>query len=340
MVSVSIIIPVYNVEKYIKRCIESVLAQTMKDFELILIDDGSPDKCGKICDEYAKRDSRICVIHKKNEGVSVARNTGLDLANGKFVVFLDSDDEVKSDYIETLLQADEDIDLVVCGIEKRNMERKPIANTKVLSRTVEAITVQEIIKMDQEKTLSYVFAKRFKNEVLQNRKIRFNSELSLGEDTLFVVDYLYHCESIRFLENELYIYYEYGGGTLSSVDENYVEKLEKANRLIDDSLEKRWKIVDNPEWKKRMWSVYHYTIFYILKSSEIKGWNKIKRLQKILKRKSIKEYLKNIDFYMEDESKIVRRVIASRNGYLIVLFWILQEYRNGKGKRLDEHIIC
>lgn len=328
MVSVSIIIPVYNVEKYIKRCIESVLAQTMKDFELILIDDGSPDKCGKICDEYAKCDSRICVIHKKNEGVSVARNTGLDLANGKFVVFLDSDDEVKSDYIETLLQADEDIDLVVCGIEKRNMEWKPIANTKVLSRTVEAITVQEIIKMDQEKTLSYVWAKRFKNEVLQSKKIRFNSDLSLGEDTLFVADYLYHCDSIRFLENESYIYYEYGSGTLSSVDENYVEKLEKANRLIDESLEKRWKITDNPEWKKRMWSVYHYTIFYILKLSEIRGWEKIKRLHKILKRKPIEEYLQNIDFYMADESKIVRHIIASRNGYLIVLFWMLQEYRN------------
>lgn len=333
MTLVSIIIPVYNVERYIKRCIDSVLAQTMKDFELILVDDGSLDKCGQICDEYAKCDSRINVVHKENEGVSAARNTGLDLAKGKYVVFLDSDDEVKKNYIETLLQAEEDIDLVVCGIEKRNKERKTIANTKVFSRTVEVITVQEIIKMDQERTLSYVVAKRFKNEVLQNKKIRFHSDLSLGEDTLFVADYLYHCERIRFFENELYIYYKYGSGTLSSVDENYVEKLEKANRLIDASLEKRWEITDNLEWKKRMWSVYHYTIFYILKKSEIKGWKKIERLQNILRRKSIEEYLQNIDFYMADESKIVRRVIASRNAYLIALFWILQEYRNGRGKR-------
>ena len=331
MTLVSIIIPVYNVEKYIRRCIDSVLVQTMKDFELILIDDGSPDKCGDICDEYAKCDSRINVVHKENEGVSAARNTGLDLAKKKYVVFLDSDDEIEKDYIETLLQVDEDIDLVVCGIEKRNKERKCIINTKVVSRTVEVITTQEIIKMEQEKTLNFIYAKRFKNEVLQNKKIRFNPELSLGEDTLFVTDYLYYCECIRFLEDELYIYYVYGSGTLSSVDDNYVEKLEEANRLIEDSLRKRWEITNNSEWKKRMWSVYHYTIFYILKSTEIKGWNKIKGLQKILKRKSIKGYLKNIDFYMSDESKIIRRIIATRNAYLIFLFWRLSEYKKRKG---------
>ena len=88
----SIIVPVYNVEKYIERCIKSILNQSFTNFELILVDDGSPDNCGKICDEYKKKDSRIKVIHKKNGGLSDARNAGLNIATGKYIGFVDSDD--------------------------------------------------------------------------------------------------------------------------------------------------------------------------------------------------------------------------------------------------------
>ena len=98
----SVIVPVYKVEKYLDRCIGSILAQTFSDFELILIDDGSPDNSGQICDEYAGKENRIHVIHKENGGVSTARNAGLDIAPGKFIVFVDSDDEVASNYLEIL----------------------------------------------------------------------------------------------------------------------------------------------------------------------------------------------------------------------------------------------
>ncbi|WP_051536458.1 glycosyltransferase family 2 protein [Ruminococcus flavefaciens] len=100
---VSIIIPVYNVEKYLCDCVDSVINQTYKDLEIILVDDGSPDRCGEICDEYAKRDSRIIVIHKKNGGLSDARNAGLIASHGEFIYFLDSDDYIKSDAIEKVL---------------------------------------------------------------------------------------------------------------------------------------------------------------------------------------------------------------------------------------------
>lgn len=89
---VSIIVPIYKVEKYIYKCINSILGQSLTEFELILVDDGSPDRCGDICDEYAKKDKRIKVIHKENGGLSDARNSGLDVATGKFVAFIDSDD--------------------------------------------------------------------------------------------------------------------------------------------------------------------------------------------------------------------------------------------------------
>lgn len=109
MSRISVIVPVYKVEKYIHRCVNSILAQTFTDFELILVDDGSPDNCPEICDEYAKKDSRILVIHKANEGVSSARNTGLDWvfanSDSEWISFVDSDDWIHKDYLEILLTA-------------------------------------------------------------------------------------------------------------------------------------------------------------------------------------------------------------------------------------------
>lgn len=100
---VSVIVPVYKVEPYLHRCVDSILSQTYTHLEIFLVDDGSPDNCGKICDEYAKKDSRIKVIHKHNSGQSDARNTGIDNMTGEWVVFVDSDDMLMTDYVETLL---------------------------------------------------------------------------------------------------------------------------------------------------------------------------------------------------------------------------------------------
>ena len=111
----SIIVPVYNVEKYLARCIDSILAQTFTDFELILVDDGSPDNCGKICDEYAGKDPRIIVIHKENGGVSSARNHGLDIARGEYLTFIDPDDEITFNTFASnidVLEDDRDIDFI------------------------------------------------------------------------------------------------------------------------------------------------------------------------------------------------------------------------------------
>ena len=101
---VSIIVPIYNVEQYISKCIESILAQTYRDFELILVDDGSPDMCGTICDEYARTDSRVYVIHQENKGLSAARNAGISLAKGEYISFIDGDDYVEKDFFERIIR--------------------------------------------------------------------------------------------------------------------------------------------------------------------------------------------------------------------------------------------
>lgn len=120
MPKISVIVPVYKVEAYLGCCIDSILDQTYADFELILVDDGSPDNCGAICDEYAAKDSRIVVIHQPNCGVAVARNAALRAASGEYLTFVDSDDWVDPDYLEYLLHAAEsaDADMAMCGVEK------------------------------------------------------------------------------------------------------------------------------------------------------------------------------------------------------------------------------
>ncbi|EGP5489252.1 glycosyltransferase, partial [Enterococcus faecium] len=118
MCEISIIVPVYKVEPYLRKCVDSILAQTFTDFEVILVDDGSPDNSGKICDEYASKDSRVRVIHKKNGGLSSARNAGIDVARGKYLGFVDSDDYIEKDMYELLYDniVKEQADLSICGI--------------------------------------------------------------------------------------------------------------------------------------------------------------------------------------------------------------------------------
>lgn len=115
MAELSVIIPIYNVESYLKNCLESVINQTFGDLEIILIDDGSPDHCGEICDEYAKRDSRIRVLHKQNEGLPSARNDGINMATGKWIAFVDSDDWLELDIYEKAIEAGNkyDVDILL-----------------------------------------------------------------------------------------------------------------------------------------------------------------------------------------------------------------------------------
>lgn len=119
---ISIIVPVYKVEPYIHKCVDSILAQTFKDFELILVDDGSPDNCGQICDEYAQKDSRVKVIHKENGGVSSARNVGIDTALGEYITFIDPDDIIEQNMYQVLFEhaIKYSADIVVCPIRSFN----------------------------------------------------------------------------------------------------------------------------------------------------------------------------------------------------------------------------
>lgn len=137
---ISIIVPIYNVEKYLNKCIDSIINQEYKNLEIILVDDGSPDNCGRICDEYKGKDSRIKVIHKKNGGLSSARNAGLDIATGDYIGFVDSDDYIEPSMYSKLLQAmtEEKCPLAICGTtyvfeDGKRIEKTPAGNVLVMN---------------------------------------------------------------------------------------------------------------------------------------------------------------------------------------------------------------
>ena len=142
---ISIIIPVYRVEKYLEECLNSVINQTYANLEIILIDDGSPDRCGQICDEYAKKDERIEVIHQENQGVSNARNHGIEMAKGKYITFIDSDDYLEQDYIKYLY--DEitkfNADISICGTIDIDEKNNILKRSKKFEKT---LNLQDAIK--------------------------------------------------------------------------------------------------------------------------------------------------------------------------------------------------
>lgn len=203
---ISIIVPVYNVEKYLRRCIDSILAQTFTEFELILVDDGSPDGCPAICDEYAVQDDRIRVIHQTNSGVSVARNAGLDVVRGEWIGFVDSDDWIEPNMYEYLYSVAKktNADAVVCGFFGQHYRR-----VRCMCGT--------------EKALKYIFEKNgfggfsFLRLVAAEKVqyIRFDVDISYLEDMAFFYEVFKRCEKVYWDNKPLY-HYEYNQSSVSS----------------------------------------------------------------------------------------------------------------------------
>ena len=204
MAQISVIVPVYNTEKYLHRCIDSILAQTYTDFELLLINDGSTDESGEICDEYAKKDSRIVVIHKVNEGVSIARNTGIKRSSSKYITFIDSDDYISTNYLLNLIEIHEKLnaELTISGFVKRNQGiDKP--HYIDYNGIVDIETIGSILNNN---IISIPFAKIFNSDIIKTNRIIFPNGISRGEDTIFVLEYLLHIDKIALLPEYNYFY--------------------------------------------------------------------------------------------------------------------------------------
>ncbi len=203
MHKVSVIVPVYKAESYLHKCLDSILQQSFRDFELILVDDGSPDASGMICDEYAKIDQRVSVVHKANGGVSSARQTGLNMAKGDYVIFVDSDDWVEPDYLSELYNKalHESADMVVCDfyeIERGEKNR--------VDCSFEFVSSDELVKSLFCGFHCFCMNKMVRRSAFTDNSIEFPLDISIGED-MYVMVSLFKAGIIPvYLNRALYNY--------------------------------------------------------------------------------------------------------------------------------------
>ena len=238
MPKISVIVPVYKVEKYLNRCVDSILSQTFTDFELILVDDGSPDNCGRICDEYAGLDKRIVVIHKENGGLSDARNAGIDWvfahSNSEWITFIDSDDWVHIQYLELLYKAVVDYDVCIssCGFIRTDsfseLEQKAfIGDVKMIVDSPEALLRQGLNYNQYNIIISC--SRLYKKNLFND--IRFPVG-RIHEDEFTTYKLIYKCDKVCVLRVGLYCYFRNQESIMHSGISNkkYNDKL---NALVD-----------------------------------------------------------------------------------------------------------
>ncbi len=205
---VSVIVPIYKVEKYLNKCVESIINQTYSNLEIILVDDGSPDNCPTLCDGFAKNDSRIKVIHKKNAGVSSARNAGMKVATGKYFYFCDPDDFLEPYAIERLVSAIENADLVIAGyntIYNGNITETNLQNLASLQN-------EEVFNSLVHGWFGTLWNKLFKKELI---KVNFNETCKWVEDLPFVIEYLKNVNNFTIVPEPIYNYIKLREGALT-----------------------------------------------------------------------------------------------------------------------------
>lgn len=259
--SVSIVVPVYNAEKSIRRCIESILNQSCIDFELLVVDDGSRDRSGSICDEYAARDRRVRVFHKENGGVSAARNLALREAKGKYLQFLDSDDWITPDATRLLLRSAEenDADLVISDFYRVVGER---VSTKGDIEEDHVLTQEEYAAHMMENPADFYYGvlwnKLYRRSIVEEHCLRMDEEISWCEDFLFNLEYIRYAKRFYALNVPLYYYVKTKGSLASQISISKTVRMkltmfEYYNRLYQE-------IFDEEEYEKHRLKVYRFLL--------------------------------------------------------------------------------
>lgn len=314
---VSIIIPIYNVEKYLEQCILSIVNQDYTNLEIILIDDGSTDNSPKICDKLAKLDNRINVIHKKNSGVSNSRNYGISIANGKYIMFVDSDDWLESKCITELLES----------IKKYNT--KLVQGASVINdnkrKSIKKMHIEEDINELKKAILNYKYDKKYVNlrcvwgklfvtSIIKENNLKFNEEIYLLEDGIFVYEYLKLIDNVVFIPVVTY-HYRQVSTSLS-------------HRYNSDQLLQYKKLINKLETITENDFYINYTVLECLMtfiSRNVKFYKNrkkfIKELKEVLKDDMYLNCINNLD---NKKLKIKEKItlILLRHKLYSILYWI------------------
>lgn len=286
MTRFSIIVPIYKVEKYLKTCINSILLQTFSDFEVILVDDGSPDQCGKICDDYVEQDSRIKVIHKANGGLSSARNAGLNTAIGEYVIFVDSDDywddNTALEHIQNNL-TETKADLLIFPAKRFYEDENKFTN--ILNFKVDR---NKIINQNTEQAIKYMLEnniyraaawnKVVKKKIIDSHNMRFKDGY-LSEDMDWCGDLLMYCSTFDFYENPMYVYRQQRTGSITSgkVEKLVADKVYMCKKGYEQGIN-----LENKNKSKLLLSYYAYEYAVTLGvSSSVKEKRTLSEMQKL-----------------------------------------------------------
>lgn len=235
---ISIIIPVYKVEKYLEKCIQSVINQTYENLQIILVDDGSPDNCGKICDEYAKKDHRIEVIHKSNGGLSDARNKGLEIAKGEYIGFLDSDDYIESDMYEVLynLLKQYNVDVSICNFYTVSQGKIAIKNADNGIKEYNRIEILKEILLDNN-IQSYAWNKLYKKDLFDEIKYPVGKKYEDIGTTFYLLE---KCNKVVVTGKPEYYYINRQDSIVNNVTEttitDYIELIMQRYDYIEENI--------------------------------------------------------------------------------------------------------
>ncbi|MDO5564315.1 MAG: glycosyltransferase family 2 protein [Eubacteriales bacterium] len=329
MPKISIIMPVYKVEKYLPKAIYSIISQTFESWELFLIDDGSPDNSPKICDEYAKRDERINVIHKNNEGAAIARNVALTKAVGEYICFFDSDDYVEQDMLKNMYEkaSDENLDLLICGfyietfIKKNNsyftlhyVPEDKIYHNKENFR-------KEAYKYFDNNMFYSPWNKLFKREYIKNNNIKFKN--IYRDDFPFVIDTIKDIEHIGFMHNQ---YYHFLREREDSETQKYVptlfEKREEEHNMVC-TLYKYWNLYNDKNSldmisRRYIDRIIECFVNFLNPKSNLSKKNIYEKISNIISSKEYDEALNN-SYRKKIYLKIMYLPLKLKNVFLIYL---------------------
>lgn len=295
---VSIVVPVYNAEKYIVDCLESIKNQSYKNCEVILIDDGSTDNSGKICDRYAESDKRFKVFHYKNRGVSSARNEGIKKSNGKYLVFVDVDDWIEDNYVEKFLNVIDKTNYAQCNFNICLDDKKYSENiidksyflddVNKIKKSIFSINYGKKNKISNSRC---VCGKMYNLNILKRNNIYFNKDIYLLEDGIFNLEYIKHCNGCYLISESLYNYRQ----VPSSSSHRYNEDQLKQYNMVEEIL---YGYISN-DYEKELYYVlsFQHLITYIVRNIRFK--NNFKKNTILIKNvcsNKYKKIIKNVKY--------------------------------------------
>lgn len=320
---VSIVVPVYNAEAYLEKCVESIENQTYKYFELILVDDGSSDSSGTLCDELCKKYGNISVIHQKNFGASTARNKGIDCAKGKYIVFCDSDDYIAPEMLQKLTDAKQQHPemLPVCGIKKISSEGEK--DCLLEGNGLLAVKKCDFFVVQKAQLFNAPVNKLFEKNVLDRFNIRFDRSVALGEDLIFNADYVMKSDCDFAVVNEPLYFYDIGVSNSASkkylpdILENYMAMDKKFRELIE------YTKTDMAVYSERYASILLFNIVNAIKNTmspanPSSSAEKIKYIKKIISSFEVEDIVSKAD--RSPYSDIYLKMLCSGNAGLIYTF--------------------